>query len=523
MTRSTDGSWKNGGMRVKKRKILNSKVTRGFAGFLVFMCVCSIVSRGVYAYRMPQVTVASPESGMLAHEFEVEGTLEAVSEKAVVTVPGIRVEDICVRQGQTVKKKEVLFRLDKAEIQTKLDHIRTGISELKEKLNRHEQQLKQQKEQSERQQNKAARTRLGRQREDLETLREELTAAVEKARQDYRSACREVSGYFSWEQYFSEQKESSSEYLTLRAAAEKKDAPQEDKDAFSIFMTTFERSMKKEWTQGKESLEKLRAQAKEELESAKKARREALKRQRLQNRRENEDSRPEEGTDAEFDETAAEMKKSIAVKQRSADKYEKLLDSGGEVTCEKSGVVQKINVSIGENTTEGAAVVCADASRGFRFSAMITDQERQYVKAGDRVELRFRNSKTRLTDISISAVRDKGDGGCEVSVEFKSNDVSQGESGTMKIRAQSSREDCYIPISGLFASGTEYYVLVLREQETFLGTEYSVEKRKVEVSDKNNEYAALKGAPIESEERVVVSADREIKAGDNVRMLEGDE
>lgn len=523
MSRMADGSWKNGGMRVKKRKILNSKVTRGFAGFLVFMFVCSVVSRGVYAHRMPQVTVASPESGMLAHEFEAEGTLEAVSEKAVVTVPGIRVEDICVRQGQAVKKKEVLFRLDKSEIQTKLDRIRTDISELKEKLNRHERQIKQQREQSERQRNKAAKRQLKRQREDLETLREELTAEVEKARQDYRSACREVSGYPSWEQYFSEQRESSSEYLTLRAAAEQKDAPQEDKDAFSIFMATFERSMKKEWTQGKESLEKLRRQAKEGLDSAKKARQEALKRQRLQNRRDNEDSEPEEENDAGFDETAVEIRKAIAVKQRSTDKYEKLLDRGGEVACEKSGVVQKINVSIGEYTTEGAAVVCADASRGFRFFAMITDQEKQHVKAGDRVELRFRNGEVRLKDLPVSGIRDKGDGGCEVSVELKSREVAQGESGTMKIQAQSSREDCYIPISGLFASGTEYYVLVLREQETFLGTEYSVEKRKVDVSDKNDKYAALKGAPIGSEERVVVSADREIKAGDNVRMLEGDE
>lgn len=508
---------------MKKRKILIRKAACGFAGFLVFMCVCSAVSRGVYAYRMPQVTVASPESGMLAHEFEADGTLEAVSEKAIVTVPGIRVEDICVRQGQVVKKKEVLFRLDKSEIQNKLDRIQTDITELKEKLNRHEQQKKRQKEQSERQQNKATRRRLERQQEDLETLRAELTGEVEKARQDYRSACQEISLYPSWDHYFSEQKESSSEYLTLKASAEKKDAQQEDKEVFSIFMTTFERNMKKEWMQGKESLEKLRGQAKESWESARKARREALKRQRLQNRRDNEDSEPEGENDVDFDEITAEIKKAIAIKQRSANKYEELLDRNGEVACEKSGVVEKINVSIGEYTTDGAAVLYSEASGGFLFTAMITEQEKQHVKVGDRVELSFRNDEVRLKDISISAIRDKGHGGYEVAVEFKSDEVVQGESGMMKARAQSSRQDCYIPISGLFAGGTEYYVLVLREQETFLGMEYSVEKRKVDVSDKNDEYAALKGAPIASEESIVVSADREIKAGDRVRMLEGDE
>lgn len=508
---------------MKKRKVLKKKAVSVFAGFLIFMFTCSIVSRGVYAYRMPQVAVASPDSGMLSHEFEVEGKLEAVSQKAVVAISGIRVQDIRIRQGEAVRKGDVLFRLDTSELREKVNRIQTDISDLQEKMSRQEQQQKRQKAQTDANEREAKRRRRERQKKDMKTLDTELTRQVEKAKAVYQAARLELSSYPSWQEYLAEQKDTSSEYLSLKAAAEKKEAQQTDREALSIFEVTLESRAKKEWSQGREALEQSRKQAWEAWQEARNSRKETLQRQREQNRRDNEDTDSGDKEDPGADETAIEHRKAIAAKQASMDKYKKLLKNDGNVVCERSGIIEKINVSIGERTPDGAAVIFSDTSGGLRFSAMITEQQKPYVKIGDSVELSFHNGEVKLKEIPITGIQDKGNGNAEVVMELKSDEVVQGESGKMKIRAQSVRQDCYIPIAGLYAGATENYVLVLQEKETFLGMEYSVEKRKVDVSDKNDRYAALKGAPVAAEERIIVSSDKEIRPGDRVRMLEGDE
>lgn len=79
-----------------------------------------------------------------------------------------------------------------------------------------------------------------------------------------------------------------------------------------------------------------------------------------------------------------------------------------------------------------------------------------------------------------------------------------------------------MPLSALRADGMDYYVLVLKENETFLGTEYSVEKRQVMVQDKNEEYVAFQENPLSEEEEVVTLSDKEVRPGDTVRMAEED-
>ncbi len=507
----------------KKREILMSakrKAAHGLAGFLIFMLVCTFVSRGIYAYHMPQVKVASAKSGALSHEFETSGTVEAVSEKAVTVLSGVRVQEVCVEEGETVKKGDALFRLDTKELKNRVSRLQKETAELEEEKDRQEMAWERQKEQA-RETEKRSRKR---QREDMDALEEELEELVQKTEKEYQSACEEVSSYPGYEAYLSEQKDSSMEYLTLKAAAEKKEAGQSEKEAFSIFLVTFERGVKKEWQQGKKALQDARDTARQAWRDARQNKKDTLNARKKENARSSEDAGDRKEEDASLDvqvkKSLSDLQEKIYVKRRSMKTCEGYLKRNGEVLCGGEGVVQKIFVEVGERTPTGAAVRYSDASGGFRFSAVLTKEQEKYLKVGDEVELSFQEGTVTLEGILVSSIQSRGEGEYLVRAEFETDKVAQGQEGTMKVSAESVRQECYIPVSGLYAGGTENYVLVLREKETFLGTEYSVEKRTVDVSDKNDKYAALKGSPIAGEEQIIISSDRPVRAGSSVRMME---
>lgn len=513
---------------VKKLKNFRGKVIRAFAGFLIFMLACTAVSRGIYVYRMPQVTVAEAKSGAISHDFEAAGTVKALSRKAVVTTGGIRVRRVCVEEGDTVKKGETLFWLDEEDIQRKAGGIRSEITELEKDLEKQgrEQREKEEERQREAKENKKQnKKRKKRQKEDLQTLDAALKKEIQKVKEQYKSAVKELSRYPSWEEYWKDVRENSQEYLTLRAAAEKQGAAQEEKEAFSIFSTTFESATRKEWNQGKKALEEARKTAKEALREARESRREQLRQQEKQYDRDNEDAEADDGFAPDDPDQGAEdrTRDKISQKRRKVEEYEGLLKNKGRVSCDRSGVIERVAVSVGEYTPDGASVVYRDASGGFRFTVNIDSDQRKLLNIGDEVGLSFRSGEIEKEGVGITGIKSDKDGGYEVSAVLSDRQIMQGEAGTMKVKSQSDRFDCYVPVSGLYASGKEQYVLVLREQETFLGREYSVEKRKVDVVDKNDEYAALKGLPLGAEEQIVVASDRELKPGSRVRMAEGDE
>ena len=52
---------------------MKKKAVRYFAGFLIIMLVCTVVSRMVYAYQLPKVGVGSAEAKTISHKIEEGG------------------------------------------------------------------------------------------------------------------------------------------------------------------------------------------------------------------------------------------------------------------------------------------------------------------------------------------------------------------------------------------------------------------------------------------------------------------
>lgn len=490
---------------------MKRKVIRLLAVFILFMIVCTEVSRGVYAWQMPQVKAGNAETGTLRHEIEKEGVLEAVSEKVVMTEEGLWVQEVCITEGEVVKKGDILLRLDMDKLEEDKRHLFDVLRVEKQKLI--------DLERVQEKQNKQVVTAKKRARQDVTDTISEQKQAVKKAKRAYQDACRELASYHDFETYLNGEKIRSAEYRTMEAAAGKEKAPQEDVDAFTIFSSVFREQALKEWKEGREVLEKAVSEKEALLKSARNKAKKLKKEAKEQAAREIEDidNAKEESTGGIY-----EQKNLIREKEEQLKKLEKYAEGGGVIRSQERGTVRKINVREGEETTEGGVLTLAVSKSGWYFRTELSREEREYVNTGDTVALEFRAGRIKIPDAVIDTIRRKGDGSFEVNVLVENEKLSLGESGTLKLEADSGTKDCLIPLSALYAGGNEYYVLVLEEKETFLGKEYSVSKRNVVVGERNEQYAALENAPVGEKEQIVVLCDREVQPGDKVRMLEGE-
>lgn len=113
---------------MKNRNI--KKLLIGFAVFMVFMLTCTLISKSIYAYRLPMVSTIVPESKYVEHIVETEGIIVAGGEKPVTCLPGLRIDSIQVHVGDRVEEGDVLFRIDMEDLEQLIGEKREEISKV---------------------------------------------------------------------------------------------------------------------------------------------------------------------------------------------------------------------------------------------------------------------------------------------------------------------------------------------------------------------------------------------------------
>ena len=119
----------------------SKKILAGLAIFLGFMLVCTLVSRGIYASSLPQVTLQEPKKMSIQHEVSVPGNVKQSRELAVNVPAGLRVEEVAVMPGDKVAAGDTLFLLDteyleeqKEDIELEIRRLDLQISEVQNNL-----------------------------------------------------------------------------------------------------------------------------------------------------------------------------------------------------------------------------------------------------------------------------------------------------------------------------------------------------------------------------------------------------
>lgn len=455
---------------------MKKKIAKYFVYFMLFMLVCGIFSRGIYATQISQVTLEAPKAQSISHTIKAEGSISGGAEHAVWTEAGIHVTTVFVKPQQNVAEQDPLFQLDQEEIAHLLQEAKDTLKVEQAKLS----DLRVNQSNAE----KVEALEKSRAEADLQETETENAQSLAQAQQEYDASVTKLAEYPSWSVYYEKGKQKM------------------DK-----------KSCKEAWKAGKTALEAVVHEKKEAwqglLEESDEKQKEA--------------GRALEDAELVNKDSSSLLSQEQIVKQQQevVEKYQALFDAQGIITSPIQGSVQEVLVQTGDETGSGAAVLLVDGSAGWNFQAEVDKEEQNYLKTGETVSVAFSSTGQQVDAAEITAVEKQIDSDrFLVTVNLSETDLSYGMAGVMEVVKQSELYSCCVPLSALYADGNQNYILLADTQSSILGEELVSRKVIVEVVEKNEEYAALSGTPATEEDRIVVFSDRQIEPGEKVRLVE---
>ena len=160
--------------------------------------------------------------------------------------------------------------------------------------------------------------------------------------------------------------------------------------------------------------------------------------------------------------------------------------------------------------------VITEKSDSYTIKMSVTEEQRRYIEKGDKVTVQMDDSGV---NTEVSAVYSNVENGQGYIVEavVPGDTFDVGDSVLAEISHQSEKYGSVVSMSAIHADVSGSYVLVERPKDTLLGTEYVAEKVYVTVGDTNNYDAGLKKSPFTGDDKIIVSSDKKVEAGDTVR------
>ncbi len=456
------------------------KIGYGFIIFLIFMWLCTLISKSIYASRLPMVTTCGIESKYIEHVVEAEGIVEAGAKLPVTALGGLRVVAVSVQAGDRVEEGDLLFTVDLEDMkeimaQQELDRQKT---QLQIDAILHNRELAQEKKELEE----------ARAREDYDALARYQDTLVGRAAENVAQA------------------EEALDELQAENRAHEDDWKKEDGEQKTEEEIEAERKAREE--EEERLKQELQAAAYAEAD-AKWNRDNAVK----------DAGRKVEDVISEEDQDAA-----LAVYQAEAEgiqeklsAYQAVLDGGGKITAPMSGMVTDVYVQAGGRVPDTASFLLADDEAPYQFCVTLTKEEKTYVNLSDDVKLKLGDRKEVNARVDYLAENENAPGSFTARIQLPEETGAPGQSGTMTCAKAGEKQSCCIPLLALHEDQNKSYVYVAGEREGILGTEYYVEEINVSVVDKNDKFAAVEGALTE-ESRIIQSADKEIKRGDVIRL-----
>ncbi len=111
-------------------EIRKKKIMAGFFIFLALMWLCTIISKSIYASRLPVVTTVVTEQKYVEHIVEVEGIVVAGEKNPVTALSGLRIDKVMVQAGDRVEEGDVLFTIDMEDLKAIMEEKQTQIAKL---------------------------------------------------------------------------------------------------------------------------------------------------------------------------------------------------------------------------------------------------------------------------------------------------------------------------------------------------------------------------------------------------------
>ena len=567
-------------MDKNKKSSLQVKAVKALAGFLILMFLLTILSRAADSLTIAKVTASAATGGVISHNIEVDGNITPNKDIAISTSANIKIASVEATEGKTVKKGDLLIQLDTADLKKKLlqaqkelqvakatasdkkaneaiaadtkskslqrtyedynqtvadanDSVSKAKSDMNEAWNAYNtyknsnsnsgetdttvsDSLKKTVEEKQLAYDKAVT--------NLDGVEKDIEADVRKEIDKAEEASKDESGNSTLTQEdklkIREQVNARPENVSLLQNANDqintaKDALTEAENALSAYNEQQNNSSSASYDEQLKTLY-------DDYKAKEEAYNEAVKQRQSTIQSANrtlEDAKAPENVDTA---TALTANDDLEEKQLAVDELQKVMDVNGKITAPSDGLITKVNVTTGETTTEDTAIRISDQSAGYKFTATLDKASAKYLSKDDKVTLDLGNGTTveglTVQSIDVSA-EDKNSYELTVSIPAKVKKL--GSIATLKVEKASKKYDTCVPLGALHSDGDKYYVYVINEKDTILGTETAVDKVQVDILDKNNEQAAIEGS-FSWGQQFVLTSSKTLRNGDRVRLVEGE-
>ena len=568
-------------MDKNKKSSLQVKAVKALAGFLILMFLLTILSRAADSLTIAKVTASAATGGVISHNIEVDGNITPNKDIAISTSANIKIASVEATEGKTVKKGDLLIQLDTADLKKKLlqaqkelqvakatasdkkaneaiaadtkskslqrtyedynqtvadanDSVSKAKSDMNEAWNAYNtyknsnsnsgetdttvsDSLEKTVEEKQLAYDKAVA--------NLDGVEKDIEADVQKEIKKAEEASKDESGNpitltQEDKQKIREQVNARPENVSLLQNAndeinKAKDALTEAENALSAYNEQQNNSSSASYDEQLKTLY-------DDYKAKEEAYNEAVKQRQSTIQSANrtlEDAKAPENVDTA---TALTANDDLEEKQLAVDELQKVMDVNGKITAPSDGLITKVNVTTGETTTEDTAIRISDQSAGYKFIATLDKASAKYLSKDDKVTLDLGNGTTveglMVQSIDVSA-EDKNSYELTVSIPAKVKKL--GSIATLKVEKASKKYDTCVPLGALHSDGDKYYVYVINEKDTILGTETAVDKVQVDILDKNNEQAAIEGS-FSWGQKFVLTSSKTLRNGDRVRLVEGE-
>lgn len=346
---------------------------------------------------------------------------------------------------------------------------------------------------------------------DLNRITSNWDAIVANARSEYEAAGQALAAYPSFEAYLDEAKKADAQYQLLEQTS-KQTGDDETKGQFETYKSALEKSAKESWENERAELETALEADKEALSTAENSRDEAVETAKR--------TAMDAGETSSDEASMLAQQNAVAAAEEIVNEYRTLVDGNGQILSELDGTIQAVNLVSGGRTGDEAAFVIAGGSEDWYFAGLITEEEREYIKNGDDIQLELPDSGLGNYPAKITSVTKNSEGMYEVRAALDEAEIFWGEAGSFCITEENRESNCRVPLSALYAENDSTYVLLIVEENTFLGTELRAVKKEVSVVDKNGSDALLEDGSLTAEEKLIVSSDRAVAPNDRVRLEE---
>lgn len=434
----------------------NRRAGRGLCLFFAFMICCTVISRAADSLTVAEAFTENPKRMALSHTLEVTGILEPADKLPVLGPENGLVTGVNVKEGDLVEAGEALFTVDTSDTRREVQQKALELSKLELELDEIEQKklLREEK-------NKMA---LDRAFDDYDAEMESEAFKVKSARDAMNQAKHDMREYV-------------------------RDGGGEDDFSDAAYEALRDTYLEKKRLYEEAQLEEQRALTKAG--------------------RSIEDAIPDE-----YDREKELKQADIEAKRLELAALQKNLITDGVVCAPQTGAVVTINAAAGKRL--GGEVAVYLSTGGVQFAAEITQKQSEEASRADTVQLKLPgNKKLDNLAVALRPVADKS------GVYRMTVDAPEGETGmavTAVLQRKTETFETCVPLSAVQGQGLDAYVMKVRETDTPLGLETSVERIPVTVEDSNETYAAVNG-PFSSKDRIVIES-AYLSDGQRIRPVE---